>query len=82
MTITNNAITTSEIGTRSSSAAIPAAGTNTTKISCVANAVEATASVPNTASATRLLSRCSSSTSDDSGDPINSRLRSEYTPSA
>src|SRR5262249_46318633 len=72
-------MTTSEIGTRSSSAAIPAAGTSTTRISWVANAVEAIASVPNTANATRLVSRCSPSLRDESGDPMRMRLTSEYT---
>ena len=45
----------------------------------MANAVDAMASVPKTASATRLFSRCSSSASDDSGDPISSRFNTEYT---
>ena len=58
---------------------MPAAGTSTTRISWVANAVDAMASVPNTASATRFVSRCSSNAAEDSGEPIKIRFTSEYT---
>ena len=44
----------------------------------MANAVDATASVPKTASATRLVSRCSPRASDDSGAPMSNRFASEY----
>ena len=44
----------------------------------MAKAVDATASVPKTASATRFVSRCSPSLSDDRGDPISARFRTEY----
>src|SRR5262249_36167384 len=45
---------------------------------CDAKAVDAMASVPNTASATRLERRCSCNASDAKGDPINRRFTSEY----
>ncbi len=45
----------------------------------MANAVDAIASVPKTASATRLFSRCSPSSDDESGIPIRRRFTAEYT---
>ena len=53
---------------------MPAAGTSTTRISWVANAVEAIASVEKTPNASRLGRRCCSNSRDASGRPISSRL--------
>ena len=38
--------------------------------------------MPKTANATRFVSRCSSSSADDTGDPIRMRFKTEYTPRA
>ena len=72
--MTSSATTSSEIGTRYPSAAMPAAGTSTTRISCVANAVDAIASVEKTPNASRFGRRCCSNSRDDNGRPISSRL--------
>src|SRR5919201_1727317 len=70
----SKATTTREIGTRYPSAAMPAAGTRIARISWVAKAVDAMASVANTRRARRLGRRCCSNSRDASGRPSNSRL--------
>jgi hypothetical protein len=53
---------------------MPAAGTRTTRISWVAKAVDAIASVEKTPRASRFGRRCCSNSRVDSGRPISSRF--------